>query len=1079
MTQSVPTFRKPIDKEANAMASNEVEVLDPAPTVEKLKKFASERVLNRRHFIAALGVAGAAAAGTELVRSGPTALAQQPKPSGYAQVDVLNFLLNIKYLKATLYSYITQGADLPAADFANLGSGGIFNPPAKITFTAAGPASATEITDLFNAMYYDELNELVALRALLGALASSTGGAGDAVVANRPTLNLLGTGPTTTTSTQTVTPLQAISILRMLEDLSAAAFAGSTIYLTGTNLQYATQALAVNGFHAGALRLISIQSGAPYYGPQYLTSPTVSTQTQNSVSASIVAGSTTIYFNAPTNPITVGSIITSTSTTGTNVPPNTVVTAVNPPTVYTGTLTGTSTVPNNVITNVTPVTGLVTGMALSGTGIPANAIITNITGTTVTIGTITGYSAQVPSTPPFTSGTPITNGIVSVAYSNGSGTAVGMTPGTYALTFTGGGGSGAAGKITVLTPGTTAVPAQMYLQLSSSGSGYITAPTVTAPTGGTPPTFTANVAAQITTSATGVVLAPGFIAATTKSTGLLTYVSQTAGLIPGQLVSGTAIPASAAIAQGGINAAAGTVLLQTSGGTTTLSASATNSVAPTGTVTKGTSVITNVSSVSGILLGMPITGTGIPAGTTVTSFDPTGLTILMSTTATATTPPSGTSSVTPSAFLTLGSNVVTALSSLSGLATGDTVSGTGIQTGTTITGVGGINTATLSLPATATTVTTTGTTSPVNAILQSGNNIVQYVYPIPNGLATGQLITDSQGNIPSGTTITGVSAAGFNITLSAPATGATTVTAVTTFTGTITVGDLIISSVSSFSGLAVGQPITGPNIPYGTVITAINSTANPPNLTISQVPSAAAGPQLVGASLSILSTTTLSSVTIQKITVLTPAGTVPSTEALTIPTVEVVTESLGTATLSQAATTTGTQTLIYMGTDNQDVEPADPGTITFAGIVTSGSAAVTQISVTGLAVGMLVGGPGIPAGATIATIVQPTSTTTGTITLSASATAGSTTAITLAAYLPNAAALAAKGPTAIAGTSPSVYGGFFDTAGGATLSANNPAGSTFARTFSQVLAALYANTTPQTYQGGFFPNGVGGNINVV
>src|ERR1039457_5020496 len=137
MTQSVPTFRKLIDKEANAMASKEVEVLDPAPTVEKLKKFASERVLNRRHFIAALGVAGAAAAGTELVRQGPTALAQQPKPNGYAQGDVLNFLLNVCYLKATLYSYATQGADLSPATFANLGSGGVFNPPKQITFTAA------------------------------------------------------------------------------------------------------------------------------------------------------------------------------------------------------------------------------------------------------------------------------------------------------------------------------------------------------------------------------------------------------------------------------------------------------------------------------------------------------------------------------------------------------------------------------------------------------------------------------------------------------------------------------------------------------------------------------------------------------------------------------------------------------------------------------------------------------------------------------------------------------------------------------------------------------------------------------
>jgi hypothetical protein len=170
---------------------------------------------------------------------------------------------------------------------------------------------------------------------------------------------------------------------------------------------------------------------------------------------------------------------------------------------------------------------------------------------------------------------------------------------------------------------------------------------------------------------------------------------------------------------------------------------------------------------------------------------------------------------------------------------------------------------------------------------------------------------------------------------------------------------------------------------------------------------------------------------------------------------------------------------------------------------------------TGLAVGLLVGGPGIQAGTTIATITAPSS-----LTLSLAPTAGSTSSTTLFAYLPNAAALAALGPqmlsepawvstttypvgapvqysgvnyvAIVANTNvipsgnpatwqstPAYYGGFFDTAGASTSSANNPPGSVFARTFSQVLAVLYGSTTPQTYQGGFFPNGVAGNINFV
>jgi hypothetical protein len=472
------------------------------------------------------------------------------------------------------------------------------------------------------------------------------------------------------------------------------------------------------------------------------------------------------------------------------------------------------------------------------------------------------------------------------------------------------------------------------------------------------------------------------------------------------------------------------------------------------------------------------------------TYDPVGLTITMSTPATITT--TGTTSVAPTCFLTKGSNLITDLSSLTGLNVGAKITGVGIPSGAVITSVGSVNTATMSLGASATTVTTAGTS--VNAILQSGNNIVSYVTPIPYTtswptalLKNGQLITDSQGNIPPNTTITTTgSAANNTITLSAPATGATTITAVQTFTGTVVVSYEVISSItpaSVLSSLSLGQPILGPNIPANTVITGLPGvsggvTTAAGTITISQFPTASLGPEIVGASLSVLATTTLTTTTLQSIRVDTPVAN----QGLTLPAVEFVTPSLGTATLSQAVSGfTGTNTLIVEGTDNQDVEPSDPGTITFTGIVTSGSSTVTQVStVTGLAGGMLVGGPGIPAGATIVTIVAPTFTPVlvpGSITLSAPATAGSTSATVLAAYLSNSAALAAAGPAAIAGTSPSVFGGFFDTASSSMSSATNPAGSTFARTFSQVLTVLYGSTAPQTYEGGFFPNGVAGGIN--
>ena len=264
------------------MASNDVEVLDPESPIERNNESGSGSDLNRRNFIAALGVAGAAA-GAALVSS-PKAFAQQPSnPNGYAQVDVLNLMLNIKYLKATLYSYITTGSDLPPASFVTEGSGAVYNAPAKVTFTGSGLATAQQITDLFNEMYYDELNQLIALRA-----------AQSVAVIGRPTMNLLGTGPsgsvTGLTATTTLTPGQAISLAQFLEDLSVSAFTTATTYLTGTNLALASQALATDGFHAGALRLLAIQTGAPY---NY-------TGTENvSFTAGAIAGSNTIYAFLP------------------------------------------------------------------------------------------------------------------------------------------------------------------------------------------------------------------------------------------------------------------------------------------------------------------------------------------------------------------------------------------------------------------------------------------------------------------------------------------------------------------------------------------------------------------------------------------------------------------------------------------------------------------------------------------------------------------------------------------------------------------------------------------------------------
>src|SRR5664280_627611 len=364
MTQSLRTHRKSTDKEANEMASsNDIEVLDPTASVEKLKNIVSKVALNRRHFMAALGAAGVAA-GTGLV-SRPDAHAQQPTPHGFLQVDVLNFLLNVKYLKATFYSYLTQNADLPASTYVTLGSNQIYSVPPKLT------GLSSQITDMFNEMYYDELNQLVDLRNILGNAAVS-----------RPCMNLAGTSAANTTfaapaATMSLTGVQAIAQARMLEDVSVTAFAGALTYLTGTNLAYAAQILAVDGCHAAALRLASIQDPTVLYqGSMY----------QSSFPASTTAQSATLYSQLTTTKAVVGDIIT-----GIGIPQGSVITAItaNPNVTFAGIMTnGTSTI--TAVTGISgglSITNLAMGQPITGTSLTANNYITTpISGTTITLG---------------------------------------------------------------------------------------------------------------------------------------------------------------------------------------------------------------------------------------------------------------------------------------------------------------------------------------------------------------------------------------------------------------------------------------------------------------------------------------------------------------------------------------------------------------------------------------------------------------------------------------------------------------------------------------------------------------------
>ena len=952
-------------------SSNDIEVLDPTATVEKLKNIVSKVALNRRHFMAALGMAGVAA-GTGLV-SRRDADAQQPTPNGFLQVDVLNFLLNIKYLKATFYSYITQGADIPASTYVTLATSQVYMQPAQITTTSASPFTS-QISDLFNEMYYDELNQLVDLRSLLGSAA-----------VNRPLLNLAGTSASNTTfaapsATQTLTAVQAIAQARMLEDVSVTAFAGALTYLTGTNLAYAAQILAVDGCHAAALRLASIQNpNVLYQGTLYQSSFSVSTA------------------------------VTS----------------------------------NNLYAQLTS-TKAVAGDVISGVGIPQGSVITAIT--------------------------PNPNVTFSGIMTNGSASIVAVT--------------GISGGLSIAN----LAVGQPITGTSLTGNSFIVSP----PSG---TTITLN---QNTKATPGAVSATGYV---TSGSAILTGVSSISGLTIGQPITGATgflgIPSTAGIPSGAtITATASGTAIPT---TITMSTPATTTpmVTFTGVVTSGSSTITPVAGTAGLAVGQPIsfastTAVGIPAGTIISNL---GSNITMGSTSGATVYANGSSAttqlVTFNGILTTGSKVITNVSSTTGLVIGQPLTaGVGIAAGNTIASFVASSTA-----ATVTMVTAANASSTVSTTgaITSGSKTIANVQSI-NGMIVGQALTGTTGIQPS-TTITALTPAAGATPASITMSNAASLTPATiTFSAITTAGSNQLTNVvtaingSSLSGLVVGQPIIGPGIPAGTTITFIGTVA-PFTVGMSQAATITFTPStflcdIKSGSNQLYNVSDITGLALGQCIYISGAGTtgIPTNTVISAITPNTITELGNFISMASATTWTGTT-----GTAVTALTTFSNGaTITTAQILTSPA----QITLTSPALEPVYSGGSVLTSPSLSTFNSPSAQTftvgQGSITISQPATATGVVTATIATsdpaevvpFDPGTAALAAAGPVIDPNSSPAVYQGFFATAGSGNASSTSPAGFAYARTFSQVLQVLYANNATSIYEGGFFPVGVAGNINV-
>ena len=231
------------------------ELMSRTPTCEQSElsqvKDRRESVLQgRRSFLSTLGMAGAAVgvagAMAGCSSDGPVTLTNGTTPS---VLDVLNFALNLEYLEASFYLYVTTGAGLPTADMGT--SPGTVSGGAKVNF------SSTVVANLATQLATHEREHVEFLRATISAVGGTP--------VDMPSINLAANGAVTSDAT-------FLAAARQLEAVGVSAYIGGAQYLTSSvpALNYAAQILDTEAQHAGFVRELCIING--------VTSPAVDSQ---------------------------------------------------------------------------------------------------------------------------------------------------------------------------------------------------------------------------------------------------------------------------------------------------------------------------------------------------------------------------------------------------------------------------------------------------------------------------------------------------------------------------------------------------------------------------------------------------------------------------------------------------------------------------------------------------------------------------------------------------------------------------------------------------------------------------------
>ena len=231
-------------------------VMNDQVMLEVLESREQRRQERREFFLAAGGLAVGGAAAAALSGATSRAQAQTAAPS---DGDIFNFALNLEYLEANFYSYVTTGAPIAASMTGGTGTPGAATGGRKITFTDPTVAGYA------NELRTDELGHINFLKSAVGATAIA-----------QPAIDL-GVSPTSAFSMaaqsagivaagQSFDPYASdenfLIATFLFVEVGTSAYQGSAgLIADKTNLLNAAGILAVEAYHSGIARTLIASKG--------------------------------------------------------------------------------------------------------------------------------------------------------------------------------------------------------------------------------------------------------------------------------------------------------------------------------------------------------------------------------------------------------------------------------------------------------------------------------------------------------------------------------------------------------------------------------------------------------------------------------------------------------------------------------------------------------------------------------------------------------------------------------------------------------------------------------------------------